>query len=134
MADRLLHSNKFSERGIVVWGGDHIHIHGNVHTVFHTPNSGIQVDSGDYCTVEDNVVFNNTGWSSNAESAIVFAEASSIDTSDEVKKIIRRNTASGNVNRIPYYKLQLRRPHLSGRRPDGRGARALRECKPDIYH
>ena len=101
MEDRLLHSNKFSGRGIVVWGGDHIHIHGN--TIFHAPNSGILVDGGDYCTVEENVVFNNTWWSSNAESAIVFAEASSIDTSDEVKTVIRRNTVYGNVNRIPYY-------------------------------
>ena len=42
-------------------------------------------------------------WSSNAESAIVFAEGQSADTLDVVKMVIRGNTVFNNVNRIPYY-------------------------------
>ena len=100
-ADRLLHSPRFSGRGIVVWGGAHVWIHNN--TVSHCPNSGIRVNRGDYCTVSDNEVFNNTWWSSNAESAIVFAESAPTDTLDIIKMRILRNRVYGNKNIIPYY-------------------------------
>ena len=101
MKDRLLHSNMFSGRGIVVWGGSHIHIHSNV--VSETPNSGIRVNEGDYVTVENNTVFNCTFWSSSAESAVVFAESTAIDQKDDYKMIIRNNHIYDNINKIPYY-------------------------------
>ena len=101
MGDRLLHSSRFSGRGIAIWGGSHIHIH---HTVVHdAPNSGIRVNRGDYCVIEDNVVFNCTWWSSNAESAIVLAESVAVDTNDSIKMVIQRNRVFGNLNQIPYY-------------------------------
>ena len=100
--DRLLHSNYFSGRGIVIWKGSHIKIHHNI--VHDCPNSGIRVDKGDYCTIEDNVVYNNTWWSSSGESAIVYAEAAHIDQTTGVKMAIKRNTVFGNMNRVPFYK------------------------------
>ena len=100
-ADRLIHSNKYSGRGICVWGGTHIWIHHNV--VHDTPNSGIRVNYGDYVTVEDNHIYNCTFWSSNAESAVVYADSTSIDNLDVVKMVIRRNNVHDNVNKIPYY-------------------------------
>ena len=45
----------------------------------------------------------NTFWSSNAESAIVFAESTNIDELDIVKMIIRNNVVFDNQNKIPYY-------------------------------
>ena len=101
MADRLLHSPKFSGRGIVVWSGTHIRIHDNV--VHDTPNSGIRCNSADYVTVENNEVYQCTFWSSNAESAIVFAESAPADTYDVTKMIIRNNIVHDNMNKIPYY-------------------------------
>ena len=77
-ADRLLHSARFSGRGIYIRRSQHILITGNV--VHHTGNAGIRSNAGDYITVEDNVVYNCTWWSSNAESAIVFAESAAVDT------------------------------------------------------
>ena len=43
-ADRLLHSKKFSGRGIAIWSGNHSYIHHN--KVHHCPNSGIRVNKG----------------------------------------------------------------------------------------
>ncbi|MEC7000931.1 MAG: right-handed parallel beta-helix repeat-containing protein, partial [Actinomycetota bacterium] len=101
MADRLLHSNRFSGRGIAIWGGSHIHIHHNV--VHDAPNSGIRVNRGDYCVIEHNVVSNCTWWSSNAESGIVLAESVAVDQNDTIKMIMRRNLVFDNMNKIPYY-------------------------------
>ena len=77
-ADRLLHSARFSGRGIYIRRSQHVLVQGNV--VHHCGNAGIRSNVGDYITVEDNVVYNCTWWSSNAESAIVFAESTAIDT------------------------------------------------------
>jgi len=101
IADRLNHSPKFSGRGICVWSGHHIHIHHN--TVHDCANSAIRVNKGDYCTVEYNTVYNSTWWSSNAESAIVYAEGKNIDDEDIVKMVIKGNVVFDNMNKIPYY-------------------------------
>ena len=120
-ADRLLHSPYFSGRGIAIWGGHHIRIHNN--TVRHAPNSCIRVDRGDHVTIEDNVVDHCTEWSSNAESAVVIAVAKSVDTSDDVKMVIRNNIVSNSRNFIPYYNSCYDDPqciadhHLSQPRP-----------------
>ena len=45
-ADRLLHSKKFSGRGIAIWSGNHSYIHHN--KVHHCPNSGIRVNKGEH--------------------------------------------------------------------------------------
>ena len=55
------------------------------------------------CTVSDNEVFNSTWWSSNAESAIVFAESTPVDELDMIKMRIVRNRVHGNMNIVPYY-------------------------------
>jgi parallel beta-helix repeat protein len=90
MADRRFVRNAvwgggahFNGRGIAVWGGHHITIANN--SVHHAPGSAIRVNYADYVTIEENVVYDSTWWTSNAESALVIAESTSIDTSDAVK-------------------------------------------------
>ena len=60
------------------------------------PNSGIRANSADYVIVKNNRVYDNTWWSSNAESAIVFAESASIDDSDIYKMFIVGNEVFNN--------------------------------------
>ncbi len=67
------------------------------------PNSGIRVNNGDYITIDNNEVYNNTWWSSNAESAIVFATAQDIDTLGIIKMVMTNNLVYDNYNNIPYY-------------------------------
>ena len=100
-ADRLIHSYKYSGRGIYIRLSDHVRVAHNV--VHHCANSAIRANDADYITIEHNTVYNNTWWSSNAESAIVLAASRHVDELDIVKMIIRGNTVFGNVNQIPYY-------------------------------
>lgn len=100
-ANRLIQDKYYSGRGIAIWSGHHITIHNN--KIHDCPNSGIRVNNGDYCTITDNEVYNNTWWSSNAESAIVFATALDIDTESIIKMVITNNLVYDNYNNIPYY-------------------------------
>ena len=52
--NRLTHSKKFSGRGIAIWSGSHIRIENNI--VHGCPNSGIRINKGDYCAIENNKV------------------------------------------------------------------------------
>ncbi len=99
--NRLIQDNYYKGRGIAIWGGHHITIKNN--TIHDCPNSGIRVNKGDYCEVSYNTVYNNTWWSSNAESALVFAESKDIDTKSIIKMRITNNLAYDNYNNIPYY-------------------------------
>ncbi|MEM7036372.1 MAG: right-handed parallel beta-helix repeat-containing protein, partial [Bacteroidota bacterium] len=101
MANRLIQDNYYGGRGVAVWSGHHIYLHGN--RVHDCPNSGLRVNNADYCTVHNNVVYNNTWWSSNAESAIVYATAMDIDTLGIIKMRITDNLVYDNYNNIPYY-------------------------------
>jgi parallel beta-helix repeat protein len=102
----------FSSFGI--WGGFsqnflHHHIIVRNNTVHHTTGSGIRFNDSDHITIENNTVFNTTWWTSNASSAIVFAEAKAIsesDNGDNIKMILRGNTVYNNWNRIPFYMTQ----------------------------
>ena len=94
-------SNLFLGRGIVAWSGNNIYIHHN--KVHHCPGSGIRCNKGDYVAIEDNIVFNNTWWTSSAESAIVIADARSIDELDLKKFFLNHNEVFGNQNFIPFY-------------------------------
>ena len=89
--------------------GDNIKIHNN--SVHHCPNSGIRVNKGDYVAIEKNVVYANTWWSSNAESAIVIADSRHIDEKDITKMFIVRNRVYGNRNKIPYYNANYEDPN-----------------------
>ena len=101
--------NYFS--GFGIWSGfsqdflhHHIIIRNNM--VHHTTGSGIRFNDSDHITIENNTVYNTTWWTSNASSAIVFAETksqSSSDNGDNIKMIIRGNTVYNNWNRIPFY-------------------------------
>ena len=101
--------NYFS--GFGIWGGfsqnflhHHIIVRNNI--VHHTTGSGIRFNDSDHITIENNTVYNTTWWTSNASSAIVFAETksqSSSDNGDNIKMIIRGNTVYNNWNRIPFY-------------------------------
>ena len=95
--------NYYKGRGIAIWDGHHINIFKN--TVHDCPNSGIRVNNGDYCIVSNNIVYNNTWWSPNAESAIVFATINEFDNfSNIIKMRIVGNLVYANENRIPFYK------------------------------
>ena len=97
--------------GFGIWGGfsqdflqHHIIIRNNI--VHHTTGSGIRFNDSDHITIENNTVYNTTWWTSNASSAIVFAESkaqNSSDNNDDIKMIIRGNTVYNNWNRIPFY-------------------------------
>ncbi|MGB2128525.1 MAG: carbohydrate binding domain-containing protein [Flavicella sp.] len=100
-ANRLIQDNYYKGRGIAIWSGHHITIKNNI--IHDCPNSGIRVNKGDYCEVSYNTVYNNTWWSSNAESALVFAESKDIDTKSIIKMRITNNLAYDNYNNIPYY-------------------------------
>ena len=94
---------------IVSVTGDNIKIHNN--RVHHCPNSGIRVNKGDYVAIEKNVVYANTWWSSNAESAIVIADSRHIDEKDITKMFFVRNRVYGNRNKIPYYNANYEDPN-----------------------
>ena len=97
--------------GFGIWGGFsqnflHHHVIVRNNTVHHTTGSGIRFNDSDHITIENNTVFNTTWWTSNASSAIVFAEAKAIsesDNGDNIKMILRGNTVYNNWNRIPFY-------------------------------
>ena len=85
----------------MAWSGSHIIIENN--TVSGCPNSGIRVNKGDYVLINRNHVFDNTWWSSSAESAIVLAESIDIDKKSIYKMFLTENIVHGNRNFIPYY-------------------------------
>jgi len=93
--------NYYHGRGIAIWGGTYINIHNN--KVHDCPNSGIRANNSDYMRVSFNEVFNNTWWSFNAESAIVFAQSKSIDSDLKIKMRIENNLVYNNMNRLPFY-------------------------------
>ena len=101
LADRLNHSNYFSGRGIAIWKGHHINVHDNI--IHDCPNSGIRINNGDYCNIHHNTVYNNTWWSSSAESAIVYATSLNVDTSSAIKMRITHNLVYNNINHITFY-------------------------------
>lgn len=98
--------------GFGIWGGFsqnflHHHITVSNNTVHHTTGSGIRFNDSDHITIENNTVYNTTWWTSNASSAIVFAEtiaSSEQDNGDDIKMIMRGNTVYNNWNRILFYK------------------------------
>ena len=98
----------FSGKGIWGVGSDeikqHIIIRNNI--VHDTPGSGIRFNDCDYVTIEGNIVYNTTWWTSSASSAIVFAETNAINDTDnttDIKMIMRGNIVYNNWNRIPFY-------------------------------
>lgn len=104
MADRLLHSDYYSGRGITVWGNPYPH-HIKLHhlKVHDCPNSGLRINNGDYCDISYNEVYNCTWWSSNAESAVVLAQSKDFDTQDAIKMVMTHNLVYNNKNNIPFF-------------------------------
>ena len=102
----------------LIYLGNNIRIHNN--TVHECPNSGIRVNKGDYIAIENNVVYDNTWWSSSAESAIVLADSRHIDNLDISKMFLVRNRVHGNRNFIPFYNAKHEDPDYDGdlARPD----------------
>ena len=101
MSNRLIQDNYFTGRGIAIWEGHHINI--NNCKIHDCPNSGIRVNNGDYCLISNNEVYNNTWWSANAESGIVFATVKAIDNFSFTKMRITDNLVYNNINKIPFY-------------------------------
>ncbi len=100
--NRTVGNNYYAGRGIAIWKGHHININNN--KIHDCPNSGIRVNNGDYCIVANNEVYNNTWWSPNAESAIVYATVKQIDDSDKIKMKMISNLVYNNINKIPFHK------------------------------
>jgi parallel beta-helix repeat protein len=101
--NRSIQDNYYKGRGIAIWEGHHINIFKNI--VHDCPNSGIRINNGDYCIVSNNIVYNNTWWSANAESAIVFATVKEFDQASGIIKMrMVANLVYSNENRIPFYK------------------------------
>lgn len=94
--------NYYNGRGIAIWGPAH-HITLRHNVVSDCPASGIRINKGDYLTVSHNQVFGNTRYTSSAESALVIAEAQSMDESDEIKIRIENNRVWDNQNLIPFF-------------------------------
>ena len=101
MEHRLTQENYYIGRGIAVWSGNHVRISKIV--AHAAPSSGIRMNKADYGVIEDCHVYDNTWWTSSAESGIVFAEATAIDDLDISKLFILRNEVHDNINKIPYY-------------------------------
>jgi len=94
----------YGGRGIAIWGSEgnhHITVKNNL--VHHCPNSGIRANYIDYLIIENNDVHTNCWWSPNAESGVVIAQATNIDTKDTVKLIFRNNRVWNNGNKVVYY-------------------------------
>ncbi len=100
-ANRLIQDTYYSGRGVAIWTGHHIKIHNM--KIHDCPNSGIRSNNGDYIDLSYNEVYNCTWWSSNAESAIVVAQAKDFDDKDTIKIRLTHNVVHHNRNYIPYY-------------------------------
>ena len=113
--------------GFGIWGGfsqDFLHhniiVRNNV--VHHTTGSGIRFNDSDHITIENNTVYNTTWWTSNASSAIVYAESKAMndsDNGDDIKMIMRGNIVYNNWNRIPFYMTSGKIPP-NGNPPSGK--------------
>lgn len=103
-ANRLLQDNKYSGRGISIWGNPYPH-HIKLHDlkVHDCPNSGLRINNGDYLDISYNEVYNCTWWSSNAESAVVIAQSKDFDDEDIIKMRMTHNVVHDNRNYIAYY-------------------------------
>jgi parallel beta-helix repeat protein len=93
---------KFSGQGISFPGPSH-HIEISNNVVMDACGSGIRVNQGDYINIAENSVSNSTGCSASASSALVIAQATNVDDSDEVKITIQGNKVFDNRNRLPFY-------------------------------
>ncbi len=104
-ADQNPYDPIFNGNGIVTGptnGGaapNHIVIENN--TVFNEPGGGIGVIGSDYVQILNNVVHNNSNWSSYDTSGISVAASVNSDTNAGVHDIISGNTAYANIDLIP---------------------------------
>ncbi len=94
--------NYYNGRGIAIWGPAH-HITISNNTVSYAPGSGIRVNKGDYIHIAHNRIFHNCWYTSAAESALVIAEATSINDVDTIKIRLVNNKVWGNQNKIPFF-------------------------------
>jgi parallel beta-helix repeat protein len=93
---------KYKGQGIAFTGpSHHIEIANNV--VSDNCGSGIRVNVGDYISMHGNTVSNSTGCSASASSALVIAQATSVDSVDTVKISIVGNRVFDNRNHLAFY-------------------------------
>jgi hypothetical protein len=93
---------KYNGQGISFPGPSH-HIAVLNNVVMDACGSGIRVNQGDYITIQGNRVSNSTGCTASASSALVIAQATSVDDLDTVKINILGNTVFDNRNRLPFF-------------------------------
>jgi parallel beta-helix repeat protein len=93
---------KYAGEAISFFGPSH-HIEILDNGVMDACGTGIRVNQGDYITIRGNKVSNSTGCTASASSALVIAQATSVDASDAVKIQILGNTVFDNRNRVPFF-------------------------------
>ena len=82
----------------------------NMH-VHECPGSGIRVNDGDDVTIADNLVFDNSWWTTDGSSGLVFAESHGSG-----QNVLSGNTVFGNRNFMPFFS-----PNLSDLAHSGTG-------------
>ena len=94
--------SKYNGEGISFPGPSH-HIEVLNNVVMDACGSGIRVNQGDYINIQGNKVSHSTGCSASASSAVVIAQATSVDDLDTVKITILGNKVFDNRNRLPFF-------------------------------
>lgn len=88
----------YAGKGIDIKRSSDVLITGN--EVHHCTDSGIRCDVCDDVTIQDNIVYGNTWWTTSASSAVVFAEAPSDGSGTNS---IIENVVYGNRNFMPFF-------------------------------
>ncbi len=91
----------YNGRGIVANSSHHITIKNN--TVRGIPSSAIRCQQSDYVTISENVVYDNTFWTTQGVGAITVAEATPTPAGDAntgVKIVLEKNYVHHNENRL----------------------------------
>ena len=90
----------FQGSGITVWAGqlDSSRLVFVNNTVHACPGSGIRSNKADYVLIKDNVVYDNTWWTTSASSGVVLAECAGSGFN-----AIEGNAVYGNRNFLPFF-------------------------------
>jgi parallel beta-helix repeat protein len=88
----------YNGRGLVANSSHHIIIENNI--VYDCPSSAIRVEQSDYTAVRNNIIYQNTYWTTQGVGAITMAESTNVDDNDDYKIIIEKNLIYNNENRM----------------------------------
>lgn len=113
-ANRLTGEYKiYNGTAIAIWSGHHLLLANNL--VHDCSSSGIRANSGDYVSITQNQVYNNTWFTSSASSAIVIATAKSYDERTAIKMRVTNNVVYDNYNQLPFYLTDAQAAKMGGK-------------------